>query len=290
MATIDRDIGHYGGLAATHELYSRGWTKRSLAVAVAEGEIIRVRQGWYTLPSTPEIQRERIRVGGRLGCISGAEVLGLSVRASGDLHVAVAAHAARLRSNFDKRVRLASITSPEVIVHWNDANDTGTRFVLGVRECLRQMSLCQSPEWVVAAVDSALRRRMLTASEWRDDIRVLPRRLRRLLSRVDARAESITESVVRFRLEQLGFEPRIQVSIRGVGRVDLVLGDRLVIEVDGYAYHSDPETFEADRRRDARLSARGYRVLRFSYRQVMRHWSEVRASIEAAVARGDHLA
>ena len=288
--TLGYDIEHYGGLAATHELYSRGWTRRSLAIAVADGVIIRVRQGWYTLPSTPEIQREGVRVGGRLGCISGARLLGLSVRASGHVHVAVVPHTARLRSNSDKQVRLARLKSPGVVVHWNDTNTAGTRFILGVRECLKQMSLCQSPEWVVAAVDSALRARLLTASEWLDDIRVLPRRLRGLLSSVDARAESITESVTRFRLEQLGFEPRLQVTIRGVGRVDMVIGERLVIEVDGYAYHSDPEAFEADRRRDARLSAHGYRVLRFSYRQIMQHWSEVRTAITAAVARGDHLA
>lgn len=288
--TLSHDIEKVGGLAATHELYSRGWTKRALGVAVAKGAIIRVRQGWYTLPNTPESLREGVRVGGRLGCASGARVLGLSVRASGHVHVSVAPHTARLRSKSDKQVRLATMKSPGVIVHWNDADADGTRFVLGVRGCLRQMSLCQSPEWVVAAVDSALRARLLTTSEWREDIRSLPRRLCRLLSRVDARAESITESVTRFRLEQLGFEPRLQVTIHGVGRVDIVLGERLVIEVDGYAYHSDPEAFEVDRRRDARLSARGYRVLRFSYKQIMQHWSEVRAAITAAVARGDHLA
>ena len=68
-----------------------------------------------------------------------------------------------------------------------------------------------------------------------------------------------------------------------------MIGKCLVSELDGYAYHSDPETFEADRRRDARLSALGYRVLRFSYKQVMHRWSEVRAAVVAAIARGDHL-
>ncbi|MEO6943457.1 MAG: DUF559 domain-containing protein [Lacisediminihabitans sp.] len=290
MTTLDKDIERLGGLAATHELYARGWTKRSLAVAVAHGAILRVRQGWYTVPITSEIEREGVRVGGRLGCVSGARLFGLSVRTSSHIHVSVVPHTARLRSRTDQRARLATVTSPGVVVHWNDRDATGTRFVLGVRECLKQMALCQSPEWVVAAADSALRARLLTVSEWLDDIRALPRRLRRLLSRVDARAESITESVTRFRLEQLGLEPRLQVSIRGVGRVDMLIGERLVIEVDGYAYHSDPDAFEADRRRDARLSERGYRVLRFSYKQVLSHWSEVRAAITAAVARGDHFA
>lgn len=287
--TLSHDIDRLGGVAATHELYSYGWTKQSLAAAVAAGEIVRVRQGWYASSSTPEDQCQAIRVGGRLGCVSAAKYLGLGVRSTDVVHVSAAPHVARLRSKSDKRLRLTDVKSPGVIVHWNDTDATGTRFSLGVRAALKQMCLCQSPEWVIAAADSALRAGLLTASEWEEDIAALPRRLRRILARVDARAESIIESVTRFRLQQLGLDPRVQVPIRGVGRVDMVIGARLVIEVDGYAYHSDPAAFEADRRRDARLSALGYRVLRFSYLQVMHHWSEIRAAITAAVARGDHL-
>ncbi len=151
------------------------------------------------------------------------------------------------------------------------------------------MAFCQSPERVVAAVDSALRLGLLSLHEWLALIEDLPRRLRRLLAQVDARSGSITESLVRFRLAQLGVEVRSQVRFTGVGLVDFVIGTRLVLEIDGFAYHSDPEQFERDRRRDARLSARGYRVLRFSYRQVTSRWSEVKAAVFGAIARGDHL-
>ena len=80
---------------------------------------------------------------------------------------------------------------------------------------------------------------------------------------------------------------RQQVSVRGVGHVDFVIGGSLVIEVDGRAFHID--RFEEDRQRDALLSIRGYRVLRFSYRQVFERWGEVKGAILAAIARGDHL-
>ena len=92
---------------------------------------------------------------------------------------------------------------------------------------------------------------------------------------------------MRFRLAMLGIATRSQVAIAGVGSVDFVIGTALVIEVDGKQYHTDEVRFEKDRRRDARLSALGYRVLRFSYRQVFERWSEVRAAIVAAIARGD---
>ena len=52
----------------------------------------------------------------------------------------------------------------------------------------------------------------------------------------------------------------------------VVVGTRLVIEVDGRLYHQDPSAFQEDRRRDAELAARGYAVVRLSYAKVMFDW------------------
>jgi very-short-patch-repair endonuclease len=41
-----------------------------------------------------------------------------------------------------------------------------------------------------------------------------------------------------------------------------------VVEVDGYAYHGSRAAFERDRRRDADLTAAGYRVVRITWRQL----------------------
>jgi len=79
-----------------------------------------------------------------------------------------------------------------------------------------------------------------------------------------------------------------QVRFAGVGRVDFVIGDGLVIEADSVEFHTDPASFENDRRRDALLTAQGFRVLRFSYRQIRERPAEVWAAIEAALMRGDH--
>ncbi|MCU1579148.1 MAG: hypothetical protein JWP19_1352 [Rhodoglobus sp.] len=288
--TLADDIRDHDGLAATHELLSMGWTGRQLSRAVASGAAIRVRQGWYALPGTVEIAQQAARVGGRLTCVSGARMLGLAVRDRYALHVAVPPHASRLRSRTDKSRRLGRSTSSGVVVHWSDVSTLGSRFSHSVLDCLLKMALCQSAEATIAAADSAIRLGLLKRGAWRQAIRVLPPRLAALLAMADGVCESITESLARVRLRGLGIDPRLQVSIAGVGRVDMVIGERLVVELDGWAYHSDPERFEADRRRDARLSALGYRVLRFSYRQVMDRWAEVKGSIVAAIARGDHLA
>jgi very-short-patch-repair endonuclease len=44
---------------------------------------------------------------------------------------------------------------------------------------------------------------------------------------------------------------------------------RLVVEVDGFAFHSDRAAFERDRARDAALVAAGFRVIRVTWRQLV---------------------
>jgi very-short-patch-repair endonuclease len=44
---------------------------------------------------------------------------------------------------------------------------------------------------------------------------------------------------------------------------------RLVAELDGFAYHRHRAAFERDRARDAALQASGYRVIRFTYRRIV---------------------
>jgi very-short-patch-repair endonuclease/predicted transcriptional regulator of viral defense system len=60
---------------------------------------------------------------------------------------------------------------------------------------------------------------------------------------------------------------------------------KLIVEVDGYDVHSTRAAFEADRRRDAELQARGYRVLRVTWRQLTEEPEAVLANLSAALAR-----
>lgn len=86
----------------------------------------------------------------------------------------------------------------------------------------------------------------------------------------------------------LGVTVRQQVWIDG-HPVDGLIGDRLVVQIDGFAHHQ-----AADRRRDLRADARlallGYTVLRFDYVQILLHPDEVVATISLALAQHRHLA
>lgn len=285
---LNHDISTLGGLAATFELRRRGWSKYHLGQAVAEGTIIRVRQGWYTNPEELAANIGAARVGGTVTCVSAAAQFGLWVRPASGIHVSVVPNSARLRRADDKTKRLSAYPDAASVVHWSTRHAPSSRFVASARQVVRDMAWCQSPERVVAAVDSAIRANLLSLDDWLADVASLPGRLRRLLVRVDPAAESWLESVLRFRLSMLGFSVRTQVHIAGVGRVDMILGSRLVIELDGWEFHRDRSAFEEDRRRDAQLVARGYLVLRFTFRQLTRSWPSVRDVIGSITARGWH--
>lgn len=276
------DIRDLGGLAPTYALLRRGWDGRQLARAVHSGAVVRVRQGWYASPLEPESHLRAWRVGGRLSCVTGALEHGLWVPQRPEIHVAVKATDGRLRSPEDKTRRLAPI-HPDVVVHWGDSR-SGTRFVSGPLTCLRHMTTCVAPEFVMAAADSALRSGLITRSGWRRMIADMPAALRIRLGDISRGSGSITESIVRFRLRLLGIPVRIQVPVaRGV-RVDILVAGRIVVELEGYEFHGSRAQFEADRRREARITRLGYRYLRFSYHQVIEEWPAVLASIQAALA------
>ena len=68
--------------------------------------------------------------------------------------------------------------------------------------------------------------------------------------------------------------------------VDLLWpGQRLVVEMDSYAFHSSRARFEADRLRDAALGAAGFRVLRVTWRQLADTPEALAARIATALAQ-----
>ncbi len=63
----------------------------------------------------------------------------------------------------------------------------------------------------------------------------------------------------------------------------------LVVETDGRASHGTRAAFERDRARDAALTAAGYRVVRFTWRQVTAEPAAVAARLEALLSGQDLL-
>lgn len=283
-AELRQIVSAHGGAVATHELHTAGYGRNQIALAVRRRQLLRVRQGWYVRPDIhPDLIRAA-RIGGAATCTSALDLLGFWVVTDDRLHVRVPGNACQLRSPGTGRRRLG--VADRATVHWQGARG-GSRLLVDAVAALEDLCVCASPELVAASADSVLRADPRRRHEIITVAGRMPRAYRDALLLADGVCESGTETLFWLRMRRL--RPRRQVRIAGVGRVDFLLGDRLVVEVDGAAYHSDPLTFEADRTRDALLSALGYRVLRFSYRQIMDRWAEVEAAVQAAIFRGDHL-
>ncbi len=60
---------------------------------------------------------------------------------------------------------------------------------------------------------------------------------------------------------------------------------RVVVELDGWAYHRDRHAFETDRRRDAALLAAGWRVLRITHEQLVAEPDRVLGELRALLQR-----
>ncbi|MBF4633578.1 DUF559 domain-containing protein [Agreia pratensis] len=139
------------------------------------------------------------------------------------------------------------------------------------------------------SLDSALRGGHILLPELRDVVAQLPAKYGPYLNLVDMSAESGLETKARLRLRALGIPYRAQVRISRVGYVDLLVGERLVIELDGEAWHSGPIAYAEDRRRDLELMRQGFVVMRLSFSQVMSEWALVESVIRAIVARREHF-
>ncbi|HEY4269409.1 MAG TPA: DUF559 domain-containing protein [Galbitalea sp.] len=88
----------------------------------------------------------------------------------------------------------------------------------------------------------------------------------------------------------LGVLMRSQVEIPGVGWVDFVIGDRLIVEIDSREHHGGADNRLRDLERDSVAFALGYLPLRFDYSQIISDWDAVASTVCALIARGDHLA
>jgi very-short-patch-repair endonuclease len=75
-----------------------------------------------------------------------------------------------------------------------------------------------------------------------------------------------------------------QVRIPGVGRVDFLVEDRLILEVDSMEFHDEPSHRIRDLRRDAHATVLDLRSLRLDYQQVLFDWEFSEVAIRAALA------
>ncbi|MBO0983323.1 type IV toxin-antitoxin system AbiEi family antitoxin domain-containing protein [Rathayibacter sp. SD072] len=269
---IEAVLLRHGGTASRAALVESGMSTRRLAAAVADGALVRGRRGQYASPRLPPEVLTAFRIGGRLGATDAARSHGLWVLRSPQLHVHVVPNAARIGA--PRGVRL----------HWDPAWPDDEPLRVSPPHSLLQLGRSVGVEDMLVAVESAREQRLVSRDDLVELRRLCPVRLHEVLDFCRDDAQSGLESLARWRLHLLGITAVAQAWIPGVGRVDLLIGRSLIVELDGRSTHD----FENDRRRDTAAAVDGYVTLRFSAAQVLTRWPEVERAIVTAISRGLH--
>lgn len=212
------------------------------------------------------------RLGGRLAATDAARSYGLWVLRADALQVWVPPNTPRLSSR------------PGVRLHWDRAWPDDEPLRVSPTHALLQLGRVGDEDLLVA-LESMLEKRMLAPEDLAELRAACPLRLHALLAFACDNSGSGLETLARWRLHLIGIEACAQVHVPGVGRVDLLIGRSLIVELDGRSTHE----FEQDRRRDLHAAIDGYVTLRFSATQILTAWPEVERAILAAIERGLHL-
>ena len=282
-------VATLGGIAQKQRILTLGVPPSSLTASVRRGLLFRPMQGWYALPDADPDAVKAVRLGGCLGCVSAASYYGLATPPGNPLHVWVRPSASRLRTPTDKRVRFEPAVDRSATLHWNHLGGVSRHaLVLPLHLALRQVAECMPLDYVVAIFDPGLFRKKISIESLSSLIETWPSRLHHISGFLDGRAESFPESIFRVRLRLAGLTCQIQVRALAAYRLDVVIGDRLLVEINGIQFHGT-DRFEADHARGALLSGVGFITLRFTYHQILFDWPTVLATITAALERGDHL-
>lgn len=276
MRLRDAWMTRQGGVVRRCTLLSWGNDQRDLRLAVESGGLVRVRHGWYAIPTADAQVRLAVGAGGSLSCLTVLQRRGVWCPTIPGIHVRPA------------HPRTAKAGSGLRMCHPLHPVPVGVKAVDDLDTALLCAATCCDDEGFLVVLDSVVNLKVRSRYELGRLFAGAPRRVRRILARMDT-AESGTETMVRARLRRHRVRLTPQVQIGDVGRVDFLIGTSLVIEVDSKTYHMDPEAYEKDRERDRRLRALGYTVIRLTYDQVVNRWAEVEPDLLHMVRRGDHL-
>lgn len=260
-----------GGILSTHQLRAAGASSEELAGAVRTGSLMRLRKGFYALPSAPPAAVAAVVARGRLSCVSAARSYGLWAGDDRRLHLH---HAPNARAG----------PRQGHVCHWSPVERHVELWRVSVADCLRSVARCADQETAVAVFDTAISAGLTSPGALREVLTRQPVNVRARGALARPGSDSGIESIVRQRLERSGHIVEQQVHVGGVGRVDMRVDGVLYLEIDGFAFHNDRGQFERDRARDAILAARGLTRLRVSAAQVLGEWEAVAERIRRVVS------
>ena len=254
---------------------------RAIRTSLDHGLITRIAKGVYALPPAADPFAAARAQAGVVSHLSAAVLHGFAVLDLPDKPQVTVPRGQHRR-----------LSSVDCQLYWADdvpCDNHCTGKLRTVLDCARTLPFAAA----LTVADSALRLGVIDRSQLAVAAGELAgpgcRRARRVAAAADGRSESPLESVLRAILIEAGidgFEP--QVVIRDgtfSGRVDLGNAALLIaLEADSFAYHGTRTALIRDCRRHVNLTIRGWRLLRFSWEDVMFDRGWVVDAIRQAVA------
>lgn len=256
---LNDDIAAVGGSCRRDYLLARGHGAKTISEAVKAGTLVAPRRGWVAAPNAPTDALRAVVLGGVLGGASALDSYGIWVDVE---PLGVVVSCARTAS------RLPALAEHERRV-WLPA--TGHRWLpwrVSVVDALLQYALDAPRDSLIAAVDSALNKKLLPQSEYHRLLAALPARSRTIATEVDRKAMSGTETRMRLLLVRAGYRVRTQVKIPTIGIVDIVVEDWLILELDSKKHHDGETNQFRDRTRDGNSVLGQYGHERFMWSHV----------------------
>lgn len=262
-----------GGIAVARDLLLLT-SRRQLRTAVERRTVLRVGHGRYALPAADQARRAAVLVGGYVTGLSAALHWGWEVRVPPRRPQVAVPHGQPV----------PRITAGDVCALPRGTATQGwaTSPLATVLQCARDLPFADA----LAVTDSALRHRAVEHDELQARA---TSRSRRVLLHATRLAANPFESALRALAieEAIPVVPQFEIHARGLvlhpDLVDPLAG--VVLEAESWEFHGkDKSAFEADCERYNALVATGWRVLRFTWSQVMHHPAEVRAILRETYA------
>ncbi|QOT15634.1 endonuclease domain-containing protein [Paenarthrobacter sp. YJN-5] len=258
-----------GGVAKIGLLRANGYTPadiRKLAGAYQP------RHGLWAIPSADPAVLKAVSNNGYLTCASAALRYGLWLKTT-----PAKLHLATRHGRGHGFVRHGGLRfGPEANLPLASVEDT----VLHALTCL-------CAEDAIAGAQSAIKKFGLSRDLLRSELQARYfGTARRRLEMADGVSESVPEISARLLFEAEGLKFRRQVRIEGVGRVDTLIDEWLIVEVNGYQFHSSRSAWRKDMARLNAAQARGYHLLSYAPEQIWNSPEHVMAEIRGFLARG----
>ncbi|WP_045729480.1 DUF559 domain-containing protein [Pseudarthrobacter chlorophenolicus] len=266
---IEEFLQHRGGMARTVTLRAAGHTRTDVDKVLAAGTVVRIRRGVYGLPNQAGALSFALEHNALLTCLSAAPAYHLwTVREPVALHV----------SPGHKR------TVPGTVAHGRPRHPAHPWLpIAGLADALIHGLHCLPEIESLAMVQCAAQRGDVTVEFLRRKLTGNRNaRARSVLDHVVPRADSILEVLANYHFRRAGLHVRRHVELPGVGEVDFLIEECLVVETDG-ATHLEPKQVKKDRSRNNATVVGGRLGLRFGYDDVVHHPERMVAQVLAVL-------